>query len=248
MTSLNTRPLEIFDDLGALSEAAARLVTVKGREAIEERGQFVLALAGGSTPRRLYGLLATDAWRQTIQWERWQFFISDERVVPMTDAASNFGMAQHELFSHVSVSTKQQHPAPTQLGAADAVAKGYEEEIRSFFSIPDDSIPRFDLILLGMGSDGHTASLFPGKPALNETSRLIVPSPPGILPPPVDRITFSFPLINAARTVLFLVAGEDKAVPLKGVQAGDRNVVASRVQPTDGELFWFVDEKAAANG
>jgi 6-phosphogluconolactonase len=241
--------IHAFSDLDALSEAAAQYVAESARRAIDERGRFVLALAGGSTPRRLYQLLASPAWRDQIEWDRWHFFLGDERIVPPTDKNSNFGMAEEALLARVPAIASQIHRVPTEAGGAGEVATRYEGEIRDFFDPSADEAPRFDLVLLGMGSDGHTASLFPGKATLDETTRLVVASPPGTLPPPVDRVTFTFPLLNAARAVLFLVAGSDKQAALQAVQAGvpsgDAGVPpAARVRPTDGELEWYVDADA----
>ena len=244
--------LEVFGDLDELSDAAARFVVECARGAIAERGRFVVALAGGSTPRRLCQLLA-DRPGEAIEWDRWHFFLGDERVLPPTDPDCNFVMAAETLLGRVPVAPEQIHRPPTELGDAAAVAAAYEREIRDFFGLAPGEVPRFDLILLGLGSDGHTASLFPGKPALDETERLVVDTPPGVLPPQVDRVTFTFPVINAARAVAFLVAGADKAAALRaareGVALGEvAQVPAARVRPTDGELRWFVDAAAAGEG
>lgn len=249
---MSERIWSIFPDLDALSEAAARYVTDRARHAIAERGRFALALAGGSTPRRLYQLLATPAWSEQIAWARWYFFLGDERLVSPTDKDSNFGMARDALLAHVPVEASQVHRVPVEAGEADTVAARYEAEIRGFFGLSANEPPRFDLVLLGMGSDGHTASLFPGKPALEEHTRLTVASPPGVLPPPVDRVTFTYPLLNAARAVAFLVAGADKRPALRAVQAGvpfgdADEAPAARVRPADGELRWFVDAAAAGS-
>lgn len=249
---MSERQFSVFPDLDTLSEAAAQYVADSAQRAIAERGRFTLALAGGSTPRRLYQLLATPSWRERIAWERWHFFLGDERLVPPTDKDSNFGMARDALLDHVPVGAAQIHRVPTEAGDADTVAARYEAEIRDFFGRSTNERPRFDLVLLGMGSDGHTASLFPDKPTLEETERLVMASPPGVLPPPVDRVTFTFPLLNAARAVAFLVAGEDKRPALRAVQAGlpfgDAGAApAARVRPVDGELRWFVDAAAAGS-
>jgi 6-phosphogluconolactonase len=249
---MSERQNSVFQNLDTLSETAAQYVTDSARRAIAERGRFTLVLAGGSTPRRLYQLLATPAWREQIEWDRWHFFLGDERLVPPTDKDSNFGMAREALLAHVPVRAAQIHRVPTEVGAADTVAARYQDDIRDFFGLSANEWPRFDLVLLGMGSDGHTASLFPGKPTLDETERLVVASPPGTLPPPVDRVTFTFPLLNAARAVAFLVAGEDKRPALRAVQEGvpfgdAGEAPAARVRPADGELRWFVDAAAAGS-
>ena len=245
--------LEVFGELHEVSDAAARFVMECARRAIAERGRFVVALAGGSTPRRLCQLLADRPGREAIEWDRWHFFLGDERVLPPTDPDCNFVMAAETLLGRVPVAPEQIHRPPTELGDAAAVAAAYERELRDFFGLAPGEVPRFDLILLGLGSDGHTASLFPGKPALDETERLVVDTPPGVLPPQVDRVTFTFPVINAARAVAFLVAGADKAAALRAAREGTAldevvQVPAARVRPTDGELRWFVDAAAAGDG
>ena len=245
--------LDVFGNLDELSDAAARFVVECARRAIAERGRFVVALAGGSTPRRLCQLLGDSPRGERIEWDRWHFFLGDERVLPPTDPDCNFVMAAETLLGRVPVAPEQIHRPPTELGDAAAVAAAYEREVRDFFRLAPGEVPRFDLILLGLGSDGHTASLFPGKPALDETERLVVATPPGVLPPQVDRVTFTFPVINAARAVAFLVAGADKAAALRaareGIALGEvAEVPAARVRPTDGELRWFVDVAATGDG
>jgi 6-phosphogluconolactonase len=236
-----------FEDLDSLSAAAAELIGEASRGAITERGRFVVALAGGSTPRRLYALLAEPAWRDQLDWARWHVFLGDERMAPLDDQQSNFRMAHDALLAHVPIPAAQIHRPRTDLGDAAATARDYEARIRAFFG-DEPETPRFDLVLLGMGSDGHTASLFPGKPALAETEQLVVASPPGVLPPAIDRITFTFPLLNAARAVCFLVAGADKAPALEAMRsaADPARPPAARVRPTDGHLHWLLDAAAGA--
>jgi 6-phosphogluconolactonase len=235
-----------FEDLDSLSAAAAELIGEASSAAIAERGRFVVALAGGSTPRRLYVLLAEQPWRDQLDWARWHVFLGDERMAPLDDPQSNFRMAHDALLAHVPIPAAQIHRPRTNLGDVVATALDYDERIRAFFGDGPEP-PRFDLVLLGMGSDGHTASLFPGKPALAEAERLVVASPPGVLPPAIDRITFTFPLLNAARTVCFLVAGADKAPALQAmrVAAIPERPPAARVRPTDGHLHWLLDTAAS---
>ena len=222
--------ITVLSSADALAEQAAQHLLECAGAAQRARGRFVVALSGGSTPRRLYRLLTDDAWRARFDWSVWNVFWSDERVVPLDDPTSNGGDAKRLLLDQVPVPTEQVHYAPTQAGSAA------------------EPWPRFDLIFLGMGSDGHTASLFPGMPTLDERTQLVVASPPGVLPPPVDRVTFTLPVLNAARSVIFLVAGDDKRPALTRVVQGDRELPAARVRPTDGELHWLVDEAAAPVG
>jgi 6-phosphogluconolactonase len=155
-------------------------------------------------------------------------------------------MAHEALLAHVPVSASQIHRVPTESGDPATVANRYEAEIQNFFNLSANERPRFDLILLGIGSDGHTASLFPNKPAIEETQRLVIATPHGVLPPPVDRITLTLPVLNAARAIAFLVAGADKIAALRAARDDDAGQVpAAGVRPTDGELRWFVDSAAA---
>jgi 6-phosphogluconolactonase len=249
MSRSSVKEVDIYSNSDDLSEAAAGFMTDLAVRSISERGRFVIALAGGSSPRRLYQALADPSWRDRINWGRWHFFISDERVVPLSDPNSNFGMAEKTLLSKVPVRPEQVHLVPTEAGDPDTVARAYEADIRQFFGVGDTEMPRFDAVLLGMGSDGHTASLFPGKPALEEKERLVAPSPPGVLPPPVERVTFTYPLINSARAVIFLLAGADKQAAFRSVRdgvplEGTPVVPAARVHPESGVLRWFVDSTA----
>lgn len=238
--------LRIYPDVEALSAAAANFWAACSAESIRERGRFTVALSGGSTPRRLYELLATPQWRDRIDWAHCHVFWGDERMVPHTHPDSNFLPAQTALLANVPISETQIHPIDGRDdGAAPAAA--YERCLIEFFGLAAGEWPRFDLLLLGLGSDGHTASLFPGFPSSEEHQKLAVATPPGTLPPPVPRVTLTLPALSAARTVLFLVAGADKADVLARVLAGDRELPAARVQPTDGELLWLVDMAAAGD-
>lgn len=238
--------VSVLPDADALAAAAAAYVAESSAAAVAARGRFTIALSGGSTPRKLYERLSAEPWSGQIAWDRWHVFWSDDRLVPADHADSNVGLAQRYLLSRVPIPASQVHPTPVAAGDPAAVAQAYEAELRSAFGLAPGEWPRFDLILLGLGSDGHTASLFPDKPALQEQQRLVVATPPGVLPPPVDRVTFTFPVLNAARAVAFLAAGADKREPLKRVLAGDTEPPAARVQPTDGELRWMLDTAATA--
>jgi 6-phosphogluconolactonase len=236
--------VKVAANLDELAEAAAQFLAQRSDEAIAARGRFVVALSGGSTPRRLYELLSGAPWLDRFDWRRWHVFWGDERVVPPDDPNSNAGEAKRLLLEHVPIPAEQVHYVPAQAGSPAMVASRYGAELRAFFGESAEPWPRFDLIFLGMGSDGHTASLFPGNPTLDERTQLVVSSPPGVLPPPVDRVTFTLPVLNAARAVAFLVAGADKRAVLQEVLRGDSELPAARVRLTDGELRWFVDRAA----
>lgn len=227
----------VFDTPTSLAEGAAEHVVSVLRKAVEVSGRASLALAGGSTPRATYAELARRA--DDDLWESVEIFWSDERVVPATHQASNVGMARATLLEPLGIDPARVHAPKTELGPVDA-AVSYEIEIRTVLGAPT---PAFDLILLGMGDDGHTASLFPGGPELDaSSSRLVVASTAPFDPP--ERITFTLPLLAAARNVLFLVAGSKKRDVLTRVLGGDTSLPAARVAPIDGTLDWFVDAAA----
>lgn len=254
-------PLSVLPHRDDLMRAAAERIAQLAERSIAARGRFDWALAGGKTPEQLYGLLARLPYAARIDWGRVHFFWSDERCVPPEHADSNYRMARESLLDRVRPPEEHVHrmrgEQPPSLEAAR-----YEGELGKALSGSHGTAPpRLDLILLGLGADGHTASLFPGEATLSERVRWVAAartSGPG-----VARLTFTLPLINAARAVLFLVAGKDKAHTLatilgRGVSGagsaaapgspagGTEPLPAQRVQPTEGELEWFVDAEAAA--
>jgi 6-phosphogluconolactonase len=233
--------VEIFDDLEALSDAAARLFTSAATHAIETNGRFTVALSGGGTPRRTYELLAEPRFRDQIQWSHVHVFWGDERCVPPDDVRSNARMARIALLDHIPVPDEQVHPA-LWMDDPRGSAADYEAVLRMCF---EKVLPRFDLILLGMGEDGHTASLFPESPALQETQGWVA----AVSSKDPPRITLTYPVLNNASTVAFLVSGSNKADALRKViegSAGEEPVPASRVHPTRGTLHFLVDRDAAA--
>ncbi len=240
------RHIETADSLETLAHRAARRFYEATERAIADplRGRFLVALSGGSTPRALHQALVAH-YRDLIPWERVQVFWSDERCVPPDDPESNYRMARETLLEQVPLPADNIHRMPGERSDYDAAAADYEVEMRHVFGVPPDVLLRFDLILLGMGPDGHTASLFPGSPALHETSRLVVPNQ-GPKPPP-QRLTFTYPLINSARQIMFLVAGAEKAEALRDVLSGQTTIEerpSVGVRPTDGEVIWMVDREA----
>lgn len=235
-----TTPQELFS-------AAAEEVVRAAEEAVAARGRFTIALSGGSTPKGLFNLLATNA-RSVLPWDRMFFFWGDERHVPPTDPDSNYRMAEEAMLSKIPVPAGNVFRVPAENPDAAAAAEAYEQTLRKFFQLEPGQIPRFDQILLGMGPDGHTASLFPGTAALQEKSRLVVANWVDKLK--TSRLTFTLPVLNAARCVAFLVSGTDKADALNAVLEGDapgEQYPSKLVRPTDGKLIWLVD-RAAASG
>ena len=241
------REVVICEDKEALSRDAAHRFVFLATRKIGAGGLFNVALAGGSTPEMLYGLLATLPFRSDIDWKQVHFFFGDERAVPPDHADSNYRMAHAALFAPLETPAANIHRMQGEMPDQDAAAREYEAELRAHFGISDaHALPGFDLILLGMGPDGHTASLFPHKAALQEKTRLVVASEPG-LKPFVPRLTLTYPVLDQAANVLFLVAGADKAATLHRVLTGppDPEALPSQaVAPTDGSLVWLVDRAA----
>lgn len=234
-----TTPQELF-------EAAAEEVLRAAKEAVTARGRFTLALSGGSTPRSLYNLLATNA-KTTLPWDRTFFFWGDERHVPPSDAESNYRMANEVMLSKIPVPAGNVFRWAAENPDAAAAADAYEKTLRKFFQLEAGGVPQFDLILLGMGPDGHTASLFPGTAGLQEKSRLVVAN--WVEKLKTHRLSFTLPVLNAARRVAFLVSGIDKAPALHAVleeNVPGEQYPAKLVNPGTGKLIWFVDRAAAS--
>jgi 6-phosphogluconolactonase len=239
----------ILLDRDRLMRAAADRVVRYAAEAIERHGRFDWALAGGSTPERLYRLLASPEYAERLDVQRLHLFFGDERCVPPTHPDSNYRMVAGSLLAGLPVPVDQVHRMPAEL-APEAAASRHEAELEGHFALKVGAgLPRFDLVLLGMGADGHTASLFPGSAALGESRHWVVPSRVPALD--TTRLTLTLPVINAAARVLFLVAGEDKAERLKEVLTGESAdpsapLPAQCVRPASGELEWLVDAPAAS--
>jgi 6-phosphogluconolactonase len=230
----------------SVAEAAADRIVAVARNAIRRRGRFVVALSGGSAPRLVYPLLATQPRRDAIDWSRVEFFWGDERAVPPDDPESNFGLARNLLLDHLpKVRPASVHRMPADDPDREAAAVRYETELgRTFELQPGGSRrPRLDLIWLGMGPDGHTASLFPGSGVLAERTRWVAPAAAPKTSPIAARMTFTLPLINAARAVLFVAAGADKAAAVRSIRSGSRELPAARVRSTS--TLWLLDALAA---
>jgi 6-phosphogluconolactonase len=236
--------LRTYGNAGQLARAAAELFVNTAADSIEARGRFWVALSGGSTPRRLYKLLATSAFSSRIDWTRIKIFWGDERYVPADDPDSNYRMAAEALLKHVPIPFMNIYRVPTEIYPPEAAAATYEHQIRHCFRV-FDSVPQFDLIYLGLGTNGHTASLFPRSPALKETSRLVLAD--FVAEVSNWRITMSQSLLNRGRTVAFLITGQEKADVLREVLLGPRDparLPAQLITP-EGALLWMVDEASA---
>ncbi|MGD0191182.1 MAG: 6-phosphogluconolactonase [Rhizomicrobium sp.] len=232
--------INIASDIHALSQKAAEWFV---QAANAKAGDVRVALAGGSTPKEFYRLIGSDVFRSRIPWQRLEFFWGDERCVPHDNADSNFRMATDTLLSRVPISQDRIHPMPVD-GAPDDCARRYQRELKNCYGsdVFDPARPLFDIMLLGLGSDGHTCSLLPGQPVLDERKRWVAPVPSGRDEP---RITLTYPAIESSRLLVFLVCGADKSGALTSVRAGDTSFPAARIA-TRGEIIWFVDAAAAA--
>ena len=240
--------IRIFNDVQDLAREAADLFVWLGGQAISGGGVFRVALAGGSTPKAIHAMLVEPVFAGQLDWRRVEFYFGDERCVPPDHAESNYGMANATLFQPLRIKPEQIFRMAGEAGDPAQAARDYETLLRARFACPAPGWPRFDLVLLGMGDDGHTASLFPGTAALQERQRLIVAnqSPRGI----PTRLTFTAALINQAREVLFLVSGAAKAevaqTVLEGRDVDPARFPARLIRPEQGRLLWFLDGAAAA--
>jgi 6-phosphogluconolactonase len=237
--------IRIVPDADALASEAASLVVQRARAAVAARGRFMLALSGGGTPRATYARLASLPDPDEMPWERTWIFFGDERCVPAGHPESNYHMANETLLSKVPVPASQIFPMQGHSDDTDAAASDYARTLATVFGARRGELPRFDLILLGFGVDGHTASLFPGSPVLKEVFRPVaaVHAAAATIP---ERITFTFPVLNAAACVAFLGSGTEKAKVVRAMLAERAALPAAMVEPTDGTLLWILDRGAAA--
>jgi len=242
METALSRNVRILPDAEAVADTAARIFQSAAAVAIALRGRFSVALSGGSSPQRLYRMLGT-ACRENIRWDLTHIFWSDERCVPADHEQSNFRLANEALISHISIPAGNIHRMRGELTPEES-AEEYERDLRSHFG--EDSIPRFDLILLGMGSDGHVASLFPGAETLTEMQRLALPAYSASAGN--WRVTLTFPVLNSASLVVFLVTGKAKAGIVTEILAkGKREPYpAAAISPHHGRIVWLFDSEAAS--
>jgi 6-phosphogluconolactonase len=240
MAASDNRHVITVADAKALAKAAADRIMAR----IAANGDRVaICLTGGSSPKQLYQLLATDAYRSRIPWDRVHWFIGDERFVPADDPLNNMGMARR-IFLDLCAPASNVHPIPTDTANPGEAARRYENELQSFYGADglDSNRPLFDVVLMGVGPDGHTASLFPNYPALEETERWVVGVPKAHVEPFVPRVTLTLPALGSCREMLFEVSGSDKRAILTRVLDGE-NVPANRAHAT-GETIWLVDRAA----
>ena len=239
--------IHIVTNAEALSRTAAAEFVDRATAAVHEKSSFTVALSGGSTPKSLYALLANDtALRERMPWGNTYCFWGDERHVPPDHPDSNYRMAYDAMLSKVPIPPANIHRIKGEYPDAEQVAHEYEQTLQSFFHLTVGQYPRFDLVLLGLGPDAHTASLFPGTKALHEQQQLVVANWVGKFY--AERITMTAPVLNNAACVVFLVSGEEKALPAKAVLEGryePSQLPAQLIQPRHGRLVWLMDQAAA---
>ncbi len=244
----STKPIvQVMEDAEALSRAAAEAIVRQVRETLKEREVFTIALSGGSTPRLLFTMLTSDSsFRDQVDWGKIHFFWGDERYVPPDHPESNYRMAYETMISKLPLPEENVHRVRAEDTDADKVAEEYEQALISFFKLEAGELPRFDCVLLGMGPDGHTASLFPMTTAVHERERLVVAN--WVEKFQTYRITLTAPVLNNADIIMFLVTGEEKAETLREVLQAERQpdrFPTQLIQPTHGKLLWLVDQAAA---
>lgn len=233
--------IRVFQDEASLSRAAAEFITAAAKQSVAAKGRCSVALSGGSTPKRLYSLLGSLPYREAIPWPQVHVFWADERCVPPDHAESNFKLASDAFLSEVPLPAGNIHRIRAEEGPGKA-ARAYEEDLRTFFG---SGAPAFDLVLLGAGEDGHTASLFPGSPALEEKERISLPV--YLERPQYDRVTLTLPALNHASHVVFLAMGRAKSGVVSAIleEKNPQRFPAGLVQPQNGDISWFLDKEAA---
>lgn len=234
----------IKDDPTLLGKQAAEIFVADAKRSIDEKRPFTVAISGGSSPRRMHKMLATEPYIQDIPWQKIHIFWVDERCVPMDSPESNYGVAKKDFIDAVPIPQTHVHwitgePSPRMS------AKEYQKTLKDLFSFENMPIPRFDLIYLGMGTDGHIASLFPEQKSLYEKENLIVAVKGGN--PNVNRITMTLPLLNQARHIVFIITGKEKSrIVQKVFQDSKTRLPAQKIRPPNGQVTWLMDRGAAA--
>ncbi len=239
--------VQIFSDVNALAKRAAERIVEAAAAAVKQNGRFTISLAGGSTPKTLYNLLAADPFRSQMPWDKTYLFFGDERHVPPDHPDSNFRMASESMISKLSLKPEQVNRIKCEYEDAEKAAREYEGTLRSFFKLSSGQLPRFDVLLIGMGDEGHALSLFPGTKALHDNGRLVMSNWIGKFY--TERVTITAPVANNSALAIFMVTKADKALALKGVLEGPyepEQLPSQLIQPTNGKLLWLVDTTAAS--
>ena len=244
MSMLGKPEIIIADDPTQLAETAANIFTSTAKDCVDQKNFFSVAISGGSTPRNMNRMLAQEPYSSSIAWEKTHIFWVDERCVAVDDPASNYGMARKDFLDQIPIPVDHVHPMPRE-AAPEEGAKNYQNELKTFFRSTKGESPAFDLILLGIGTDGHTASLFPATPSAALSKEWVIAVKGGR--PDVYRLTLTYDVLNRAEKICFLVSGENKAPVVKTIfddkQAG---LPAQKVQPLNGRLTWLMDRQASS--
>ena len=239
------RTIQIFPDVAAIAQQAATIFVNAAQQAVKEHGLFRVAMAGGSTPKTLYALLVSEPFRSQLPFDKMQLFFGDDRHVPPDHPDSNYRMVSENFISKTSIKPEQVFRMKTELQDTERAALEYEQILKTQFALKSGDLPRFDLMMLGMGNEGHTLSLFPGTTALRDNGRLVVRTWVGKLY--TERITCTAPVANNSAAVLFMIAGADKAPALKAVLEGPyepEQLPSQLIKPVNGKLFFLVDSAA----
>jgi 6-phosphogluconolactonase len=227
-----------------LARRGADIFAATAQDAVKGAGRFMVAISGGATPRSMHRLFAEEPYTSKIPWDKTCLFWVDERCVPENDEASNYGAAKRDFIERVPIPDEHVHPMPAE-ALPEKGAETYQKILQTSFHLNEGDLPVFDLIFLGIGTDGHTASMFPGQKALEERERLVVALKGGA--PKVNRLTLTYPVLNASEQVIFLVSGKGKAEILKRIFEGQRGLLpAQQVNPTSGGIHWLLDRDAAS--
>ncbi len=236
--------ITVKDTLIDLARTAADIFSMRANECVARKGQFFVAISGGTTPRLFHRMLVQEPYVSEIPWDKMHIFWVDERCVPENDAASNYGASKKDFLNRAPISKTQVYPMPGSLSPEDGARK-YQKALMEFFNLKYGQFPTFDLIFLGTGKDGHTASLFPGQKALDERERLVISVKGGN--PYVSRLTMTFPVLNHAKRIIFMVSGKNKADIVKTIlEFPKAKLPAQRIQPLNGTLTWLLDSESAS--
>ena len=234
----------ITSDSKQLAEKGAKIFCKTAKEVIAVKNRFAVAISGGSTPRAMHRLLAQEPYLSDIPWQKIHLFWVDERMVAFDHPDSNFGSAKKDFINNIPIPPDQVHPMPAMSVPEEGVEK-YQEEINSYFTGIATNDPIFDLIVLGIGKDGHTASLFPGQSSIEDPKRSVISLKGG--QPNLSRLTLTFPVLNSARHILFLASGKEKASVVKAVfEKNTGSLPVHKIIPEDGKVIWLLDREAAS--
>ncbi|MBE9569635.1 MAG: 6-phosphogluconolactonase [Proteobacteria bacterium] len=240
----NKKTIIIESNAANLASKGAEIFSKAAKESVGLKGRFAVAISGGSTPRYMHGILAEEPYLSDIPWEKTHIFWVDERCVPDNDPASNFGLARKDFLDQVPIPQNQIYPMSVEAPPEER-AGIYQSALIDFFHLQKGESPVFDLIFLGTGKDGHTASLFPGQKALDERERLVISVKGG--DPYVSRLTMTFPVLNHAKRIIFMVSGKNKADIVKTIlEFHKAKLPAQRIQPLNGILTWLLDSESAS--